>query len=198
MIRLYLVRHGETEYNRKGVYYGRTDCLLSDYGVWQAEKLKNILFPVQFDRVISSPLQRSMQTAKRIIGEKQLQIQQIEGFAEFDFGAWEGKHYQEIEADDPENWQSWINDWKYAQVPDGDSFMIFYNRVKSSLAQIFAGGLDETILIVAHQGTLRVIAAELMGMKEEGYWNFCFEQGTYSLLELVDGHCTIKKINATE
>lgn len=196
MTLLYLVRHGETELNKKGVYYGWTDCGLSPQGVKQAESLADILEDISFDAVISSPLKRALETAAIVGRLKSQEIVLDERLKELNFGAWEGKHYKTIQDSDQENWQLWINDWKKASPPAGESFVSMYRRVKRSLHDILERYDGKNILLVSHQGCLRIIMCILLGLKYEGYWRFAFEHGKYSLLEIEQGYSIVKNINA--
>lgn len=196
MTLLYLVRHGETALNQKGVYYGWTDCPLSLRGEEQAESLGRSLAGITFDGVIASPLERAKRTAQIVgripVGKLVLDPR----LKELNFGDWEGKHYQEIQSAFPGEWQEWANDWKGFRIPGGESFLDLYRRVADSLSEILNGDENRTLLLVAHHATLRIILSRLLGMGEDGYWHFTFTQGTYSLVEIRDGHCTVKNINS--
>lgn len=195
MTLLYLIRHGETELNAKGVYYGWTDCGLSEKGVVQAEKVAGMLKDVNFDAVISSPLKRARETAAIVGRCPGTEIVLDERLKELNFGSWEGKHYKTIQDSDRQNWDLWVNDWKKVAPPAGESFTSMYRRVKQSIKEILEKYEGQTILVVTHQGCLRIIMCILLNMKYEGYWRFTFEHGTYSLLEIEQGYCIVKKIN---
>lgn len=195
MTLLYLIRHGETELNTKGVYYGWTDCVLSGKGVMQAEKMAGMLKDITFAKVISSPLKRAQETAAIVSGFQRSEITLDERLKELNFGSWEGKHYKTIQDSDRENWDLWVNDWKKAAPPGGESFISMYHRVKQSIKEILEKYQGQTIMVVTHQGCLRIIMCVLLNMRYEGYWHFTFEHGTYSLIEVEQGYCIVKKIN---
>lgn len=195
MTLLYLVRHGETELNSKGLYYGWTDCGLSDKGVIQAEKVSEMLKNIAFDQVISSPLTRAKETAAIVSGWELEKIFLDERLKELNFGFWEGKHYKTIQDSDKENWDLWVNDWKKASPPGGESFVSMYRRVRQCIKEILEKHEGQTLMVVTHQGCLRIIMCVLLGLKYEGYWRFTFDHDTYSLLEVEQGYCIVKKIN---
>lgn len=194
MTLLYLVRHGETEMNSKGVYYGWTDCALSQRGQRQAADLARDLANVSFDAVLASPLLRARQTAEMMRPEADLVLDQR--LKELNFGIWEGRHYLEIAEEYPEQWQNWTADWQHAAPPGGESFSQLYQRVDSCLQDILRDYPDQTLLLVAHHGSLRIILSRLLGLNRESYWNFTFAQGKHSLVEIQDGHCVVKNINS--
>jgi len=193
MTLLYLVRHGETEMNQSGVYYGWTDCLLSEKGRRQAAEVAEKLSGASFDAIISSPLSRAQETA-RLIRSSQSPVL-MPPLREINFGSWEGKHYLEISRDNPQDWLRWTGDWQNAAPPGGESYSQFYQRVTDCLSALLENYQGQTLLLVAHHGSLRIILSQLLGLGREGYWHFTFTQGRFSLLEIQDGHCVVKGIN---
>lgn len=196
MTELYLVRHGETELNVKGVYYGWTDCSLNEKGIRQAEALKEIFKDIVFDVVISSSLKRAVETASIIAACPVEDIILDERLRELHFGEWEGIHYSEIREKHKEDWERWGQDWKNTSPPSGESFRDMYNRVRESLNELLNKYKDKKILMVSHQGCLRIIPMILLKLNEEGYWSFTAEQGKYSLFQIDEkGHCIVRKVN---
>ncbi len=194
---LYFIRHGETELNLKGVYYGFTDCGLSEKGIMQAEDLADILQDVSFDAVISSSLARAVTTAVIVSGYTPDMIITDERLKELDFGDWEGMHHSEIRKNHREAWENWSNDWKNAAPPRGESFRDIYSRVRNFIEDILQEYRGKRVLIVSHQGVMRIAPMILLRLPEEAYWSFTAEQGRYSLYEIDgNGHCTVKRINS--
>ena len=89
-MQLYLVRHGATVVNEKGLYQGWTDAALTETGKRQCELVKEKLSRVKFDTVISSPLERAVSSAQIIAGIPRNYIITNEALKEINFGAWEG------------------------------------------------------------------------------------------------------------
>ncbi|MGI6711744.1 MAG: alpha-ribazole phosphatase [Bacillota bacterium] len=195
MTKLYLIRHGETDLNTSGVLYGWTDCGLNIRGIGQSKDLSRALSDVNFDIVITSPLKRAIDTASIVSGWASERIVIDKRLKEFNFGNWEGKHYQEIKSRDKEKWDLWVKDWKNICPPSGESFLEFYQRVKNSIDHILEKYDKRTIMLVSHQGCLRLIMCILLNMDCEKYYHFTFEQGTYSLLYTSKEYCVVKKIN---
>ena len=194
---LYLIRHGETELNTKGVYYGWTDCGLSEKGVMQSEDLADILQNVSFDAVISSSLVRAVITAAIVSGYTPDEIIKDDRLRELNFGDWEGLHHSEVKENHKEAWEKWGSDWKNAAPPRGESFFEIFSRVKSSIEDILTEYKGKSVLIVSHQGAMRIIPMILLGLTADAYWSFTAEQGRYSHYEIDDtGHCIIRRINS--
>ncbi len=194
---IYLIRHGETDMNIKGVYYGWTDVGLSEKGVMQAEDLADILHDVQFDAVISSSLVRAVETASIVSGYDPDMIIRDDRLRELNFGEWEGIHHRELKEKHREALEKWGSDWKNTAPPGGETFFEIYIRVKSSIEDILKEYKGKKVLIVSHQGTMRIIPIVLLGLTEDAYWSFTAEQGRYSLYEIDDnGRCIVRRINS--
>lgn len=196
MTTLYLARHGETILNSLKVYYGRTDCALSQKGLLQARKLKESLNEYNFDVIISSPLKRCIQTAKVITEKSEEEFVLDPNLVELDFGLWEGLHYLEISITYPKLWKEWMDDWRTATPPNGESFEMMYNRVQKATELILRKYKGKKILIVSHKGCLQIITSMLLSGNDHMFWNFTFEHGKYSELEIENGHCLVRKLNA--
>ncbi|OGO77685.1 MAG: alpha-ribazole phosphatase [Clostridiales bacterium GWB2_37_7] len=193
MTKVYLIRHGETEYNQKGCYYGWTDCSLVRSGIEQAEALKRVFKDIKYDVMLTSDLKRAVETATIINDSKKLIIDSR--LRELNFGQWEGKHYHEVMAQYTEHWNLWTEDWVNAIPTGGESIVEMYNRVSQYLEDALFTYKDKSIVIVSHKGTLRMIAVYLLGLPLEKMWCFDFDHGKYSLLEINEGHGSIKCMN---
>ena len=196
MTQIYVVRHGETEYNAKGLYYGWTDCELTEKGIAQGEELKQSFSEIAFDYVIASPLKRTMNTAELISGFKSREIILDERLKELNFGQWEGLHHTEISNRYNADWVQWGRDWKSFKIPDGESFIEFFERVRSCIDELKHRYEGKRILLVTHHGCMRVIPLVLLDAPMELYWSLAFEHGRYSLFEISHGQCIIRKINS--
>ncbi|NLL71259.1 MAG: alpha-ribazole phosphatase [Epulopiscium sp.] len=194
-MKLYLVRHGETNFNQKGVYYGWKDILLCPEGEKQIKGLRKILPRKTWDCIISSPLQRAIQTVELLQLPSYIPWIQDERLKEIHFGQWEGKHYKKIQKEDPVHWEKWIHHWQEVAPPKGESYLEFYNRVENWLLECIEQHKDQELLVISHQGCLRIILSILLGLGKEGYWYFSFESGAYTFVEYNDGHCIVHKIN---
>ena len=187
---LYLVRHGETEWNKEGRYYGYSDVSLSQKGLAQAKSLGQFMKKIRFDKVISSPLCRALDTAKELTDQPVCTDHRL---MEQNFGLFEGRTYQELCTMFPDELNAWNKDHESYCLPEGESFFDVRQRVES-----FVKDLNEEegkILIVAHKGTFGHMLAAFMHLPLSGYWNFVFEQGTYSKIDLQDGFAILRTIN---
>ena len=134
-MKLYLVRHGETEWNRQYRYYGKTDVALNEKGKEQAKQVGELLKGASFDRIYTSTLKRAKQTEEIITGlidqreEKSTRnITFSFRLEEQDLGIFEGYTYQELQKQFPEELELWNQDFK-AAPHGGESFYDFYYRI---------------------------------------------------------------------
>lgn len=195
MANLYVARHGETDLNKTKVYYGWQDVSLNDRGIMQSNSLKNKLADEKFELVISSSLNRATHTAKIISGFDEKELLKFDDLRELYFGLWEGLHYLEIEKSYNAEWKAWCEDWKNYTIPDGESFKTFYERVSCCIKKILTDYKDKNILLVAHEGVLKVMAVMLLDLKIDDYWKFSFEFGCYSLFEIQKDIAILRKLN---
>lgn len=195
-MRLYVVRHGETNLNKKKVYQGWIESHLTEEGKEQCKLLKNKLSDEKFDVVITSPLKRAVQTSEIIIGRDYDKLISCKAFKELNFGLWEAMHYKEIEKSYPNEWELWGKDWINYTIPGGESFNMFYSRVEIGLKNMLEDYKDKTVLLVSHEGVLKVITIMLLNLTMEHYWRFNFEFGSYSEFHIKDNMAMLKKLNA--
>ncbi len=187
---IYLVRHGETIWNKERRYYGHEDVGLSEVGFEQAKKLGSFFKKISFHHVICSPLKRAVDTARQLTDQK---LELDERLMEQNFGQFEGKTYEELRQLFPDELTLWNRDYENYCLPDGESFRQVRDRVEDFVNELWK--MDGRILIVAHKGTFGHMLAAMMQLPLSAYWNFVFEQGTYSKVDLQDGFAIVRTIN---
>ena len=170
---LYIVRHGETEWNKIGRYQGITNVPLNENGIAQAKACGNALKDIHFDRILSSDLSRALVTAETIRGNRQLEIKTDERLREINFGDWEKLLFTEI----AERWPGLIDQMyrrpDIVKVPNGESFQEVQDRAWSAVSDFLnENNEDETILITCHGGTIRTILCKLLDISISHCWNF--------------------------
>ena len=198
MITLYLIRHGQTKLNKERVFLGSQDEVLDSLGIEQSKVLEEIMRAKELDSIITSPLKRCYDTAACIASGRGLSISTADEFKEMDFGLWEGMHYRDISIQYPEEWARCVNNWKDMHPPKGESFRDFYARVTEAIQKLIGVYQGKKIALIGHDGSMKVIASFLLNLGMNGFWNFHFEHGKYSLFEIEEANCTIRKINSIE
>ncbi len=195
-MKLYLVRHGQTDMNKEKLYYGWTDCPINDVGRKQAKTLHQYFKNVHCHKVITSDLKRSVETAEIITEGQNVVLEKRQAFRELNFGLWEGKHYKALQKEYPEAFEQWGKDWKSFCMPEGEAFFTFYERIRKELENVIQQTPeDNTVLLVTHNGVMSAMLCVLTGAGYDGFWRFFLEQETYSLVSVRNGFITIEKIN---
>lgn len=192
MTRYYLVRHGATDFNGNGVYFGRTDCPLNVEGILQGKALGHALSDIHFDDIYSSPMKRCTDTVRFITTERKPEV--YEELSELDFGLWEGLNFRECMERYPEVFEEWSADYRNTKPPEGELYTDFYNRVLAFHREVLSTK-EGTILITAHKGVLQLLASIFIAGNDSLFWNFNFLLGKYSVLEKSEEHCTVTRLN---
>lgn len=168
----YLVRHGQTDWNRAGKIQGTTDIPLNETGRQQAEQLATVLkersgYPAEtrIDAVYASPLARAFQTAEILAKEGKLPLRRLTGLRERDFGCWEGKSWQQVEAEYPDEFHLWREQPMVGIPSGGESRKSCEARSERAIRQI----LEETpmLIIMAHGGILVFLMNYLLRFHRE-------------------------------
>lgn len=150
MSELYLVRHGETEWNRAHRIQGRTDVPLNDTGREQARATGRLLSRRRWDAVVTSPLSRTRETAQLIAAELGLPEPEIvDALIERDYGAAEGLSFPEIEARFPRG----------AEVPGRETREAVAARVVPALLRLAEERRGQALVVVTHGGAIRSVLA---------------------------------------
>lgn len=194
-MKLYLVRHGETELNLKKVYYGRTDCGLTEKGKEQAASLRAAFADISLDFVLESPLKRAKDTADLLLGGREVPRIEDDRLKELDFGGWEGKSYLDLQGDPL--YEQWCREWKTTCPPEGECFLDLAKRVGDFYEDLLKRA-EEKVLIVAHHAVLQQLMACLLESEPESCWHYAFAQGTYTVFEIHDGFAVLKGHNLTK
>lgn len=195
MAQIYLTRHGETEMNVNKVYYGKLDVKLNENGIKQCEKLREKLSGIFFDEVISSSLIRAIESASIISSFEKKAIIKDSSLNEIDFGEWEGLNYQYISTNYYEAYREWAQDWSNFCFPGGESFTQFKIRIFAFAEKFIEDCRGKTIMINAHQGSLKLLMIALLGLEEGAFWKLSFDFGKYSLIEINDIYPVLRCLN---
>lgn len=135
---------------------------LNAQGRQEAQRLHDLLATVPIDWVASSPLQRTMETAKLIIGDREIPLEQDERLIEWRCGPWEGLTRQEIETRYAEAWAVWHRDPTQLSLPDTESLGAVADRMEAAFrAWAVRGGYG---VLVSHRDPLAALLCRLIGM----------------------------------
>lgn len=191
MGKLIIVRHGQTQMNVEGIFFGKLNPGLNEMGRVQCKKAEDILKKHGYDTVYSSDLLRAAETAE-LVNYLKLPIKFDKRLQEIDFGIFEGLSYKEIKEKYPAECDKSKNEWKTFDFVTGESLEKLQSR-----AIEFIESLDKTKnnLVVTHWGVINCILSWYFSDKLESYWKYSVENGGICIIEFADGFPILKGLN---
>ncbi len=193
---LYIIRHGETDLNKKRILQGRSDCELNDYGRELARKTRDGLKDVSFDAAITSPLKRAKETAEIIIGDRKLPLIEEARIQEISFGEYEGlccgkEHYNIPDKD----FMNFFQKPEAYKVPKGgESLEEVIARTGEFLKELIGKRkyADKTILISTHGCALKALLANVRHTPAADFWGGGVHKNcAVTTMEAKDGVVTV-------
>lgn len=179
-MKLFLVRHGETDWNKELRYQGRRDISLNANGMEQARTAGEKLRPYTPSAIYSSSLTRAMQTSEIIGGILGLVPHSEPRLQEIHFGEWEGKTYPEVVKLYPQVVKIWQEDPLTTGVPGGERLQEVLDRTLEVLREIYLSN-EGDVVIVTHGGPIRLLLYHIGA--EGAMWEYPVKPGSVTLLE---------------
>ncbi|MCG6135506.1 MAG: histidine phosphatase family protein [Nostoc sp. LLA-1] len=203
-VRLLLVRHGETEWNRQTRFQGQIDIPLNDNGKQQAQTAGEFLRDVAIDFAVSSSMLRPKETAELILAHHpQINLELQDGLREISHGLWEGKLETEIDQEFPGELHRWRTEPANVQMPEGENLQQVWERSVATWQDIVQVALTnqlKTGLIVAHDATNKTLLCHVLGLSTENFWHFRQGNGAVSVIDYpagLDGLPVLQAMNIT-
>lgn len=171
MTRIFLVRHGETDWNVAKRYQGQTDIPLNDKGKMQAQKVAKRLASEKLAAIYASDLQRAFYTAEAIATHHKLSVVPMKAFREISFGEWEGSSFSSLDTGAREQIDKIFTDPANIEVPGGENFQQMQERAICGIEELIAKHPNDTIAVVSHGAAIRTILCHALGMKLDNVWS---------------------------
>jgi probable phosphoglycerate mutase len=169
MTRIFLIRHGATVLSREDRFAGSSDVALSDAGWAQAEKLGQRLATETITAVYCSDMHRAIHTAEAVARPHGLTPIARPALREIDHGHWEGMIHQEVERRFTAEYQAWDADPLLAAPPGGETGLSVLARSLPELRRIILDHPGQTVAIVAHKATNRLLLCSILGIDPRLY-----------------------------
>src|SRR3989442_896882 len=167
--RLYVARHGATQLASEGRFSGVTGVELSEAGRWQAARLGERLRHEGITALYSSPLSRSVETARIVCEGGALSIQKLDGLREINHGRWEGLTRDEVVERFRDEYMAWEED-PFTFAPEGgESGVSVLARALPVIREVVAHHAGARVLVVSHKATLRLLISSLLGIDPRRY-----------------------------
>ena len=195
MGKLYIVRHGETVWNREGRIQGHTDVGLSERGREQARLLAQRLESIALDAAYASDLSRASDTARVILKDREVPLYPTPRLREYHKGAFEGLTEGELRARYPSEYPGYVaKDLDYAPE-GGESTRGVSARMAAVINEIKERHLSDNVLVVGHGGSLRAAMMALLGMPMDANWRFVFGNCTLTIVDTYHDNAVLRLFN---
>lgn len=173
-----LVRHGETDWNQERRFQGQSDPELNENGEIQAQEAAALLSGENIDLVFSSDMIRARATAAVIAGLHHAPVIIDSSLREMNFGDWEGRTFADVKNRYPELLNKWLENSFETRIPGGETAEEVNSRVIKAWANISAAASErDTVAVVAHGGSLRLLLCHLTGIDSSRHWDFIIGHG---------------------
>ena len=197
MTSIYLVRHGQTAWNKEEIFRGRTDVPLDETGLKQAEVAGQYFKGMEIHAIYSSPLSRALRTAQKIAQFHNLKVQPLDGIIDISFGSWEGHSLQEIRDTDGELYRQWREEPHQVRLPGGESLDEVQSEGDSCAGRGDPITSRKTVVLVSHRVVNKVIICGILGLDNSHFWQITQDPTAINLIQYKNGKYILSLMNET-
>lgn len=196
--KIYLVRHGLTEWNEQGRLQGRLPGIyLSEQGAGQVEATAQLLRNVRIDQVITSPLERTVQTGEIINRYHQAPQTTDESFLEWQMDSWQGYFFDELSEEFPAEFKLWREDPSQHVDFGGESLTEVAARTYQGLLRCLKKYPGKNLLIVSHGDPIRALVAQILDVPLSNIRSFEIKNGGVTTLVCKNEQFVVESLNVT-
>ena len=170
MTQIYLVRHGQTQWNKEQVFRGTTDVPLNESGQEEARLTGEALRDRPIRAVYTSPLVRASETAAAIARIHGLEVQTLQGLTDLSFGEWQGVPHSTVMERYPDLYRQWLEEPHRVTFPGGDDITTLQSRAVKAVKETASSHPEQTIVMVSHRVVNRVLICGLVGIDLSLFW----------------------------
>ena len=197
MVRLIVVRHGRTEWNRVERFRGRADIDLDEVGMKQAEATADRIAEWQISAIYSSPLRRALTTAEILARRFDLEVKLLPGIIDIDYGDWQGLSPEEAAAKDSALYAKWLESPDAVKFPGGESLAEVRERAASAVDDLTMQHSKGTVALVSHKVVCQILILSLLGLDNSHFWQVAQDVSAVNLFEVRDGIPSALLLNDT-
>jgi broad specificity phosphatase PhoE/ribonuclease HI len=177
-----LLRHGETPLSIEKRFSGRGDSALTERGETQAAAAAQRLVGAGVEAIVSSPLRRTQQTAAAAAEALGLELAVDDGFAETDFGEWEGSTFGEISKRSPDELRAWLDDPRIAP-PGGESMASTAARAAAARERVVSSYPGKTVLVVTHVTPIKLMLRDALDAPMNAVYRLHLDPASLSIVD---------------
>jgi len=197
MTSIYLVRHGQTAWNKEEIFRGRTDVPLDETGLKQAELVSEYFKGMEIDAIYSSPLSRALQTAQKIAQFNDLKVHPLPGIIDMSFGKWEGRPHQEIREKDSKTYRQWVEEPHLVRLPGGEGLDDVRVRAMAALEEVMRKHPEKTLVLVSHRVICKVLICAILNLDNSHFWQITQDTTAINLIQYRKGKYILSLMNET-
>lgn len=197
MTKLFIVRHGQTAWNKEKVFRGRVDIPLNEQGFKEAEAVAEALKHEKIAFIYSSPLSRAVQTAQPTAKMNGVEIVKLDGITDMNFGVWEGRRLEDVEKEDTERYRLWVEKPHELVIPKGETLTQVQTRALNAVKEIVGKHPSDSVMLVSHRVVCKLLVLGLMGLGPDKFWNIQQDTACINLFTIKDGQTIMFKTNDT-
>jgi len=195
MTRIYLVRHGQTAWNKEEIFRGRTDVPLNETGLREAQLAGEYFREMEIHAIYSSPLLRAWETAQKIAEVQRLGVRSLQGIIDMCFGEWEGQSLKDVQEKDGQRFQQWKNEPHLVKIPGGETLDEVRDRAMAVLDKTIQFHSGKTLLFVSHRVVNKVILCSILGLDNSHFWQIGQNTTAINLIQHRDGKYVLSLLN---
>ena len=196
LMKIILIRHGQTQWNKEELFRGRSDIPLDEVGIKQAKAITKRLSLFGIKTVYSSPLKRALETAQIIAKRFNLKAKVVDDLIDFDFGEWQGLGLKDVQEQFPETYQKWLKEPYLVNIPNGENLDTVRQRVSKALNKIVKGQQDD-VVVVSHRVINKVLILAALSLDNSYFWQIKQDVGAISVLDYEGGTLALTLLNDT-
>ncbi len=194
---MFLVRHGQTTWNKEQVFRGTIDVPLNEQGFAEAEAVRKALDKEPISFIYSSSLSRAVQTARPLAEAKGIEVAMHSGFNDMDFGQWQGRKLEQVQAEEPELFRVWVEQPHECEIPGGETLVQVQRRAIDAWWEVARKHPDRTGLVASHRVVCKLLVLGLMGLGPEKFWDIYQGTAAINLFIMDDNHAVTYLVNDT-
>lgn len=197
VLRIVLVRHGETDWNRVRRFQGQNGVELNEIGRAQAEALAFTLREEPLQAIYSSPLARAIQTAKAINRHHRVPLEQRSGLMEMDLGDFDGLYAKDLMREQPDFLKIWLEDPSSVRMPNGETLQEVQGRAWAVVEEIVGDCPGGSVLLCGHNFVNVTILCKILGLELTHFRRLRQGPGAINIIERSRGQYSLVCINDT-
>jgi broad specificity phosphatase PhoE len=197
MTRVYLVRHGQTDWNKSLTFRGRVDIPLNERGHRVAKAIADALKDKSIDAIYTSPLRRSVETAQPTAIFCNLQGTPVQGLIDISYGEWEGLSFDEVKKRYKDQYTRWEESPDLIRFPEGETLDEVRERSFRTLRDIVSKNPGKSILIIPHRVVNKVLLCAILGISNSNFWKIKQDTGCINVIEYASERFALSVMNDT-